>query len=250
MKKIREGSIAWYACRYVKPVTLILALSAIIGVFILVSDTNDAQAQELPPKLYIKSGYYDGNNIIVTDNKNIWKYETDFEMYDEEPVLVTFSDNGTESIYDDDITEIKPKKQKWDIPLSTELQEHVITLCREYNIKPELVFAIIQRESNYNANAIGDNGTSFGLMQVRQMCHKQRMKKIDCTNLLNPFENIAVGIDILAEKLNKYSTIEEAITAYNAGDTGAYEYYFSKGIYANEYALEVINIMQSLEGKQ
>lgn len=72
------------------------------------------------------------------------------------------------------------------------------------------------------------------------------MKRLGVTDLLNPYENVTVGIDILAECIGKYSTLEEALTVYNAGPSGAEELYFSKGIKANEYALAIIEIMNSL----
>ena len=163
------------------------------------------------------------------------------------PVLITFDNNGTESIYDDIIIDVAPQNTHWNIPLTQDLQAYIIYLCEEYNIAPELVIAVIQEESNYNTDAIGDNGTSFGLMQVREMYHEKRMHKLGCTNLLDPYQNVTVGIDILAEKLNKYDTVEEALTAYNAGDAGAYELYFSKGIKANDYAFEVMEIAENLQ---
>lgn len=134
----------------------------------------------------------------------------------------------------------------FDVPLSADLQRHITETCDQYAIDPRLVIAVIERESNYNPNAIGDNGTSFGLMQVRQMFHEDRMERLGCTNLLDPYQNITVGVDILREKLTWYDTIEEALTAYNAGDTGAYDLYFSKGIKANQYALDVMEIMFAL----
>jgi soluble lytic murein transglycosylase-like protein len=140
---------------------------------------------------------------------------------------------------------IETETKYWDVPLSAELQAHIVDTCSEYRIPPELVIAIIKRESNFNSDAIGDSGASLGLMQIQPRWHSKRMEKLGCTDLLNPFENVAVGIDIIAEKVNKYDTLGEALTVYNAGDNGAYQYYFSKGIYANDYALDVIENMKA-----
>ena len=134
----------------------------------------------------------------------------------------------------------------WDIPLSTELQAHIVVTCEEYNIDPRIVIGLIQVESNYNPNTIGDEGRSYGLMQIQLQWHKDRMKRLGCTDLLDPYQNITVGVDILAEMCEKYDTMEETLTAYNAGETGAYNLYFSKGIKANDYALKVIEIAESL----
>ena len=239
--RIRRGSIAYYAT---KPITLILIISIIMGVFIL---TSNANADTNIHKLYITSGYYESNDLIVTDDGNLWECSVDDSIRNGCPVLITFNNNGTESIHDDIIIDVAPQNTHWNIPLTQDLQAYIIYLCEEYNIAPELVIAVIQEESNYNTDAIGDNGTSFGLMQVREMYHERRMHKLGCTNLLDPYQNVTVGIDILSEKLNKYDTIEEALTAYNAGDAGAYELYFSKGIKANDYALEVMEIAENLQ---
>lgn len=140
--------------------------------------------------------------------------------------------------------------QFYDIPLDRDLQKHIIEVCDANDINPKLVFALIERESNYDPNAIGDEGTSFGLMQVREMFHKERMERLGCTDLLDPYQNVIVGIDILKEKLNMYDSTYEALTAYNAGDTGAYELYFSKGIEGNDYAYEVVHIMEMMSNRK
>lgn len=135
----------------------------------------------------------------------------------------------------------------YNVPLDIELQKYIEEQSMEKGIEPELVLAVIGVESNYRADAIGDNGQSFGLMQVQERWHKARMDKLGCDNLLNPYENVLVGIDILAEKLAKYDTTGEALTAYNAGDAGAYNLYFSKGIYTNDYAKEVMARAEELK---
>ena len=141
----------------------------------------------------------------------------------------------------------KGEMQYYNVPLSKELQEYIAEICTQYDsVSLPLVLAIIQRETNYDADAIGDNGNSLGLMQIQPRWHEARMKRLGVTDLLNPYENVTVGIDILAECIGKYSTLEEALTVYNAGPSGAEELYFSKGIKANEYALAIIEIMNSL----
>ena len=130
--------------------------------------------------------------------------------------------------------------ETWNVPLEKDLQLYIAELCEEVSIEPELVFAVIEQESCFEADTVGDNGKSFGLMQVQARWHKDRMVKLGSTDLLDPYDNVLTGIDILAEKIAKYDTIGEALTAYNAGDTGAYNLYFSKGVYANGYAEEVI----------
>ena len=129
----------------------------------------------------------------------------------------------------------------YDIPLSKELQDYTRKICEEYgNVDETLVYALIKQESNFRVKALGDNGKSKGLMQIQEMWHKKRMKKLGVDSLMTAKGNIRVGIDILSEKIDKYDDLGKALTAYNAGDAGAYKYYFSKGIYANDYAKKII----------
>lgn len=129
----------------------------------------------------------------------------------------------------------------YDIPLSKELQDYTRKICEEYgNVDETLVYALIKQESNFRVKALGDNGKSKGLMQIQEIWHKERMKKLGVDSLMTAEGNIRVGIDILSEKIDKYDDLGKALTAYNAGDGGAYKYYFSKGIYANDYAKKII----------
>ena len=129
----------------------------------------------------------------------------------------------------------------YDIPLSKELQDYTRKICEKYgNLDETLVYALIKQESNFRVKALGDNGKSKGLMQIQEIWHKERMKKLGVDSLMTAKGNIRVGIDILSEKIDKYNDLGKALTAYNAGDGGAYKYYFSKGIYANDYAKKII----------
>ena len=158
--------------------------------------------------------------------------------------LIFFSgcqtDGAIEPSSEGEIVEVTMDFKSYDVPLAKELQLYIYNLCEEYGVDPALVIAMIGVESSYNADAIGDGGDSVGLMQVQEKWHGERMARLGASDLTNPYENVTVGIDILAEKIRDYDTIGEALTVYNAGDVGGYELYFSKGIYANEYAEKVI----------
>ena len=67
----------------------------------------------------------------------------------------------------------------------------------EYNICPELLQAIIERESQNNPYA--SNGDCVGLMQVSEKWHTERMERLGVTDLYDPYSNILVGTDYLAE---------------------------------------------------
>lgn len=145
------------------------------------------------------------------------------------------------------IDQEESKYTLYDVPLDEDLQHYIVKLCDEYCVSASLVIAVIERESSFDMSAIGDNGRSFGLMQIQEYHHIERMDRLGVDNLLNPYQNVLVGIDILAEKLANYDTVGEALTAYNAGDSGAYKHYFCKGIYASNYAEEIIKRAEELE---
>ena len=135
-----------------------------------------------------------------------------------------------------------------DTPLPYEFQTYINQVCKSYEIAPEIVFSMIAKESNYNHKEIGDNGDSEGLMQVQKQHHEERIEKLGCTDLLDPYENVLVGVDYLAELLSYYDgNISKAITAYNAGATGAYEHYFSQGIEASEYTEAVLENSEAIK---
>lgn len=132
------------------------------------------------------------------------------------------------------------------VPLDAELQQHIINVSDAYNVDPALVMAIIEKESQYDANAIGDSGDSFGLMQVNAQYHGDRMEKLGVTNLLCPYCNVLVGIDYFVECLEKYGDVHKALIVYNAGVGNAYEGWFSVGRYQSDYSRAVLERTQIL----
>ena len=105
----------------------------------------------------------------------------------------------------------------YDIPMDEKLQEHIIKICDSYYIEPSIVFAMIERESRFKADVVGDNGRSYGLMQIQPRWHKERMAKLGVTDLLDPYQNVLVGIDYLAELFSMNEDVEWVLMAYNGG---------------------------------
>ena len=143
----------------------------------------------------------------------------------------------------------EPERTYYDVPLTEDLQDIIIDVSEERGVAPELIIAVIEKESGYNPDASGDNGRSQGLMQIWRSFHEKRMEKLGAVNLYDPRDNVIVGIDILAEKLDKYEDIEKALIAYNAGDAGAKKHYFSKGIYSSSYSRAVLKIAEEIQTK-
>lgn len=103
------------------------------------------------------------------------------------------------------------------IPLSARFQKYIDGKCKSYGISTNVVMGCIRTESNFQTQIMGDNGKAYGLMQVQKQWHKARMKKVGATNLLDPYDNVAVGIDYLAELYGIYGNYHKALMAYNGG---------------------------------
>lgn len=104
------------------------------------------------------------------------------------------------------------------VPLDKGLQDYIIRESESKGIDPAIVMALIDRESEYKADTIGDNGNSFGLCQIMRKWHTERMDKLGCTDLLDPYHNVTVCIDYLAELLDRYDgDVAKALVAYNQG---------------------------------
>lgn len=142
-----------------------------------------------------------------------------------------------------DLPELPPK---YDVPLDDDLVLHIIDIADINNIDPELILAIIKQESNFDASAMGDNGHSYGLMQVQKRYHEERMRRLYCTDLLNPYENVIVGADIISQKLRSGKGLEWALMAYNGGNPYA-DHMLQDGK-ISEYAQNVIQYYNEYKG--
>lgn len=143
----------------------------------------------------------------------------------------------------------EPEVILYDVPLSEDLQLYIISLCEGKNIDPAIVFAMIWRESRFNHLSVGDNGNSLGLMQIQPRWHSGLMAEFGCDDLLDPYQNVTIGIAILAGHVNYYNgNVEMGVMAYNAGKAGAYNAYFSKGVYSSPYSQSVMEKAEELRG--
>jgi soluble lytic murein transglycosylase-like protein len=111
----------------------------------------------------------------------------------------------------------EPAIKLYDVPLEEDLQIHIINLCEEKHIDPAIVMAMAYKESTYRTDAIGDGGKSYGLLQVQPRWHYKRMQELGCTDLLDPYQNVMVAIDYLADQIERYGDLAKGLTAYNAG---------------------------------
>lgn len=119
----------------------------------------------------------------------------------------------------------------------------------EYNICPELLQAIIERESRNNPNAT--NGGCIGLMQINEKWHTDRMERLGVTDLYDPYSNILVGTDYLSELWNEASKkgygddLYYVLMRYNMTIDSANRLYESGNF--SEYAISISERSAELE---
>lgn len=143
----------------------------------------------------------------------------------------------TEEIDDPDLDVEEPRRY-FDVPLEKDLQDHIFDTCEFYSVDPAIVIAMIERESKFKINAIGDNKRSFGLMQIQTKWHTERMRKLGMYDLLDPYQNVVVGVDYIHELLGYGHGLPWALMAYNGGPSYANK--LSESGVVSDYAKEII----------
>lgn len=124
-----------------------------------------------------------------------------------------------------------------------ELNEYIEAVCEVRNLCPELVQAIIEQESRYNSKAT--NGPCKGLMQINEQWHQERMERHGVTDLMDPYSNILIGVDYLAELFERYEDVGAVLMVYN-GDSRAAAY-MSGQAELSAYAKSVLERSAELE---
>lgn len=127
------------------------------------------------------------------------------------------------------------------------MQVYTYCVCKQYGVRYDLVVALIEKESGYKFDKIGDDGHSIGYMQIYEECHRDRMERLNVTDLMNPYQNVLVGIDYLSELIERYGTIQDALAAYNYGEQGAKQHLWKNGIYVYEYNQTIMSRMKEIE---
>lgn len=106
----------------------------------------------------------------------------------------------------------------------TYIDSSYVDLCEEigeeYAICPELLEALIERESHGHADA--QNGSCKGLCQISERWHKDRMEKLNITDIYDPESNIRLAADYLTELGAEYLDIGLVLCIYH-GESDALE---------------------------
>ena len=158
----------------------------------------------------------------------------------EESVVVTPEASTPEVVVAEE-----PPVEYFDVPLDADLQDHIFAECEKHGIDPAIVIAMIDKESDYRASIKGDSGRSYGLMQIQLKWHKDRMERLGCDDLLDPYQNVSVGIDYLAEMLDRDKGVEWALMAYNGGASYANKKASNGEI--SDYASTILTMSEQFE---
>lgn len=139
----------------------------------------------------------------------------------------------------------EPDKQYYNIPLSNEMQDYIFETAKRYEVPPELVIAIIQKESNYKTDATGAAGEQ-GYMQIHPVNFEWLSEELGITDFYDPEQNILAGIYMLSGLCERYETQNEILMCYNCGEGGAKKLW-NKGITETEYCRRIADIIQSIK---
>lgn len=110
-----------------------------------------------------------------------------------------------------------PEPEIWreDVPLRPELQEILLEESAAAGIDPLIIVGLIETESGFKEDAVSPTG-DYGLCQLNRHYFDPNM---------TPEENLRAGIALLGSHLQRYGTIEAALTAYHIGhDNGTRTY--------------------------
>lgn len=140
---------------------------------------------------------------------------------------------------------ISPALVYYDIPVSESLQDYIYDLCYENNVPMSLIIAMMDKESEFNSQAISKTN-DYGLMQINSSNHEWLREKYKVQDFLNPYENVFCGIKIMGELLAKYGDEHKALMAYNMGEDGA-KRCWNRGITTSSYSRDVMSLYELYE---
>lgn len=133
------------------------------------------------------------------------------------------------------------------VPMDKDLQEFIFYLSQAYEMDFTFVMALIQHESNFNADLVSATN-DYGLMQINEINHSYLKEQLGMTDFTEPYDNVRAGMFILRKLFEKYESPEKVLMAYNMGETGASRLW-EQGIFEINYSKSVLQIQRELNAE-
>lgn len=133
-----------------------------------------------------------------------------------------------------ELVEYVIRAHKVDPATAEEIVANAQLVAREEHLPPELILAVIARESSFNPEAV--NNRDVGLMQVNLHWHSDKIEEVGGPEaMFVPSTNIRVGARILKSYLAASGNLHGALRRYNGLDK------------ANSYPEEVLSLMRTIQ---
>ncbi len=126
-----------------------------------------------------------------------------------------------------------------DVPLPEDIQIFMQEQRKELDISYEFALALMETESSFMEDAVGDGGRSVGRMQINQ-CNWQRMQDEYGLDVHDAEDNVAAGLVILRELFDNNSDPYYVILCYKAGIGRGAELYEQKIFKGDTYDCEAL----------
>ncbi len=149
----------------------------------------------------------------------------------------------------------------YNVPLSHELQNHIIQTSSKYNVNPENIFAIAKVESNFKqhvkcSNNIGGN-YSVGIMQLNNNYTNwyKEITDIDNFDITNVYHNIEGGIAVYNYYKRYWKNqgyegrdlVIRSLNSYNMGIAGFEDYIKKTGFVSRSYDRKILDYKEELK---
>lgn len=150
---------------------------------------------------------YKVNHTLSAKTGELFVADKEFELVDERTTHYVLEDGY-------EITNCFIEEEKttsWE-----EVSELAAELDEKYsNITLPVIYGIMRIESSFCSDAYS-SAKCVGLMQLNPEYQQERMRRLGCTNLFNPEDNLRCGVDYLDTLIGQYG-LELGVRIYGVG---------------------------------
>lgn len=125
--------------------------------------------------------------------------------------------------------------------MQSDVGEWTRNYCYEKKLDPFVVFSLMEYESDFNPESVGDGGESVGILQIQKKWHYEEMERVGVSDLTDPRESVKAAVEIILD----YADIEGeqkdlcyVLMAYNGGEAYARKYSETS---PSDYAIEIMD---------